>query len=534
MNLLLHPVFSIRNAGPAHPAGSTSPPERVALPRLLARLLLGPEMLDFPKLAAEQRSYFWRFLVRCAARSLRTAGVDVQAAQQYDVTTLEEMILSALIKHTSLHDWELHQPDPSLAGFLQPPTPQGKPPHESGYRHDNCALLTAIIGTKEHERKSQKSRTLDAEALAYALIEFQIGVIFGGRGNYESQLTGSRSGAGSGTPFMGLQLDRSLVKTFRHDVAVMLEKWGEVARELSGDTWALWTLPWDGEARFPSQRLDPAFIPFGRSVRVGKPRDGVFDTVWFRPSNAARVLDHTDGGRLGDVFTPLVNAPGGVDMKVRGVLERGFDYVEVVKLLFPADASTAKPSASVEEALQQAPDFEDVRVVFEGTAFEQGKTRGFHRRVVELPKQARQSNFFHSRIEPLHRAHAQMLDATGRAKRALRSALTIVLTGEPRPRDEDRRKTGSCLEYLEALVDRNYLDKLFEAAQLEESDDPTRGYRDWLFEVTVQQAFPRGINSLPRTEGRRLERQVNAEAYLRGRLRKELALQLPTEAKEVA
>ncbi|MEX2609309.1 MAG: hypothetical protein WEA24_05125 [Gemmatimonadota bacterium] len=505
--------------------------DRLSLPDLLARLLVGPEILGCPRLAAEQRSYWWRFLVRCAARALRTADLTVSQATHTDNVQLATVVREALLKHTERADWELFQPDPSSAGFLQPPTPGGVTPADDKYKRCTCALLTAVIGTKEHERKSEVGRVLDAESLVYALVEYQSGVIFGGRGNYESQLTGSRAGAGSGTPFMGATINNSMLDTFRHDVGVLLGNWERTARDLKGDVWALWAHRWDGEKPLPAAQLDPAFIPLARMVRVGAPTEGEFGTVWFRGSQGSRVADHTNGGHLGDPFTPLVPDPKGGHLKVRGTLAKGYDYKEVVRLLFPDTNEEAVPSPSV-VAVLDAPPERELRVLFEGMAFEQGKTRGFHRRSVRLPRKAVQVGIGF-RSEPIHAIHRIMLDRTADCKRALSSALAMLLTGEPRLRDDDRAKAQTALDRFEELVDRNYLDFLFRLAFDGESTGDTEPYRRWLFEQAVEEVLPEAFRSLPRNSGRRLEQEVIAEAYLRGRLRKDLDLPVADSRQEV-
>jgi hypothetical protein len=523
MNVIFDPILSVKQVGKLR---------RVALPELIATLIVGPEIDAFPRLAADQRGYWWRFMVRCATKALRTQSVDVSEASDLDADELTTRIREALLEHTEPSDWDLHQSDPALPGFLQCPTPSGVGPEEEGYKRSNGALLTAIIGTKEHERKSQAQRVLGPEEAVYALVEYQGGVIFGGRSNYESQLTGSRSGAGSGTPFMGAWIDHSHQATFRHDVSVMLDRWDQVRRErgLHGPVWALWTEPWDGATALPAHRLDPAFIPFARMVRLGPPLDGEFDTVWFLGSQSSRVNDHTEGGHLGDPFTPLVPATGG-HLKVRGTLEAGYHYREVVRLMLPQDQEDAVRSPSVDAALSSPPaKATDIRVIFEGMAFEQGKTRGFHTRTVRLPLRAVRRGLFGFDAEPIHAAHQQMLEDTGAVtRRALQSMMALILTGEPRATEEARRKMHAVLQRFDAEVDRVYLDQLFAAAELvaEGVEDWEQPYRSWLFELAVGQILPFALSSLPRSQGRRMEEEVRAEAYLRGRLRRELKLPRP-------
>ncbi len=518
MNVLKDELIEVRRKRGSH---------RLSLPELLEALLADEGVVDFPHLGADQRSHWWRFLVRCGARALRSADLTVDDAVIVSEGELEETLRAALLEHSELADWELYQPDPSRPGFLQSPTPSGSSPKSEGYRENSAALLTAILGTKEHERKSEVGRVRTMEELTFALVEYQGGVIFGGRGNYESQLMGSRVGAGSGTPFMGVLIDQSESRTYRHDVAILLRDWEEIRRErgLAGSVWALWRLPWDGSRALPAHELDPAFIPYARMVRIGPPQDSMVGTVWFKASKGSRVSDHTEGGHLGDPFTPLVPHPKkDGHFKVRGTLESGYDYREVVKLLVPQTDDEARRSPTVDALLTSPPaDAEDLRVILEGIAFEQGKTRGFHRRVVRLPLRAVRQGLFGQRVEPIHQVHRAMLEDTGpTARRALQSGISMLVAGTPKPSADLRRKAEPVLLRFDDEVDRHYLKFLFRGAQEQaDGDEGWRGtYRDWLYWLVVHEVFPVAVRSMPRNVGRRFEQEVKAEAYLTRQLKK--------------
>ena len=284
LNVLAEPLFTVTVGGKTR---------ILPLATLLATLLAGDTEIDsFPILTAEQRGHWNRFLVRCAAKALHELGLSVEQARRRGAEALAAEILDALRGIAPESAWLLHQPEPARPGFLQIPTPDGKPPGKSNnYSERPASLLTSTIGGKNHERKADVARELTPEQAAYALIEYQFSAVYGGRGNYETQLLGSRSGAGSGVPFMGPRIGDSRAETFRHDVGVLLGGWQRTAAELQGSVWALWVERWDGKGQLGSERLDPAFIPVARMVRLAVPEDGVFRTVWFRPTDTGRVRD---------------------------------------------------------------------------------------------------------------------------------------------------------------------------------------------------------------------------------------------------
>lgn len=496
--------------------------ERLSLSDLLAHLLAGDDSIHgFPRVAAQQRGHWHRFLVRCAGKSLRMLNIDVKEANSRARSDLARSIEDTLSEAAGGSGaWRLWGGDPSRPAFLQPPTPEGGVPSET-YRDETLSFLTCSLGSKNHERKVDTARTLGPEETVHALIAFQSGVIYGGRYNYQSQLMGSSSGAGSGTPFMGARIGSDLRDTFRHDVDVILDTWAEVRddRGLRGDVWALWTEPWDGSTALPASELDPAFVPMARLVRLQAPRHGLFEGVWFKTSTSTRVEDHTGGGNFGDVFTPRVPHPRNADeWKVRGTLEKGYDYKEVVRLLgFDGDG---RPSPSV-RALQQSRfnDRSDLSVLFEGIAFERGKTVGFHHREVLLP-----SSFVRrrpwDRPDPIREAHRVLLKTVSDAKSALRGAARFLLAGSPRPRKGDQGKVEAPARLLEDRVDPIYLDRLFDAAQLEDEADAS--YRAaWDAEIAdmALAAFRDAKEEIPSAITRGYEREVRAENWLLGRLR---------------
>lgn len=522
-NLLTGGLFTVKT-GDGH--------VRLTLPGLIARLLTTLDLMSFPRLAAEQRGYAWRFFVRTAAKALKVSGLTVTEAGSIPTTRLEEIVHNALLEQTELGDWAVFQPELSKPGFLQVPLEAGASFKTSNYRLEDCSLLTAIIGTKGHERKFGVTRELSAEEVVYSLIEYQTGTIFGGRGNYESQFTGSRSGAASGTPFMGANVGDSLPRTFAHDVGVFLRRWEQVVDDigLKGTIWALWREPWDGTTQLLSTKLDPAFVPMARMIRLGEPKGGRYSALWFRPSQVSRVLDHTEGGRLGDIFTPTTIDPTRGHRKVRGALEKGYDYVEVFDLLFGEEGAQRSPS--VGDLMSAPPDTDDLSVVFEGLALSQGKTLGFHRREVRLPRQLvrRGLNYYQPRADALH---AAMLTNTRDTKRVLRSSFGVLWKGSPKVRDNDKKKVDGISNELDLRVNQIYIEALLDASTSDQPiQDATLSYRQWLFDVTTSQIFPAAVNSVPRSLAREMEALTRAEAYLRGGLRRVLDLPRPEKQPE--
>ncbi len=508
-NVLTDPIFTLATGDGA---------QHLTLPGLIARLLTDGGAVGLPRLPADQHGPVWRFLVRCAAQALHTAGHGLPA-DTTDPSMLTSLLSAALVRVTgSTSAFALENGNGTEPAFLQPPVAGGQPVQAAGYRAGSASRLTLAMGGKGHERKPDADRSLDAEALVYALIAYQSGVIYT-KGNYASQLMGSATGKGSGMPIMRVRFDGGLHRSFRHDVGVLLDRWDDVRRErgLTGAVWALWTVPWDGSTPLGSEALTPAFIPCARLVRIGAPGpDGRFAEVWFLPTKKARVEDRTDGSGLGDPFLPQVpnpRRPG--DHKARGTMGTGYRYDEVVRLLFGGEDGSARPSPTV-ASLLDAGDVGTVRVVFEGMAFDQGKTLGFHSREVLLPE----GNLLDLRDPDLLReTHGEFLRRVKDAQSALRGAARILLNGSPRPRTGDAAKIDLSAQALQYAVDTVYVDALLDAVRRRRAGEAT-AVDEWSARVRTMaldaHAATQAMVPTPTTQ--RLRREVEAESFVRRKL----------------
>jgi hypothetical protein len=498
-----------------------------SFPLTLAHLLADEDPVrSYPGLAAEQASHWHRFQVRCAAKALRVMSVRPEQLIGGNADALAAELRAALADAAGSADaWGLWSDNPAGAAFLQAPVFGGGAPESAGYMRRPIADLTALIGSKEFERKSEAVRYMTALEVAYALIEFQGGVIFGGRGNYETQLTPSRSGKGSGVPFMSVRFPLRSGDTFRWGVRTVLDGWDAVQRTcgLRGDRWALWTLPWDADTPLPAAELDPSFLPMARLIRLRAPDEhGRFSNFVFKPSNASRVSDHTEGAMLGDPFTPTVPHPKRVGQyKVRGVMESGFTYPEVADLLGLGERGAPSPAVQAFFERGDSESIANVRVVFDGLAFEQGKTLGFFRRELPLPVDATTTLLF-SNPDPLRRVHAHMLATIGQAKKILRAASRIVLHGEPRPGAGDDAVASQAPLALDGFAEDSdqYFRFLFAAGSREAAGDD-QWQLEWADQVAAwaRSVFDTVLPRLPAPGAQRLARETNALDYLDWKLR---------------
>jgi hypothetical protein len=515
-DILTETIFTVENAQGAV--------QRLSLVGLLARLLAGPEIVGFPQLAADQHGHWWRFLTRCGAKALREMRLDVPTASEQPASSLGLEIERALrAAAPEPMAWMLYQPDLCAPGFLQPPFLS--PGAASNPKIGSCAYLSTLTGEKGHERKSDTGRTRTAEEAVYGLIELQLGAYYGGPKNYASQITADGY---CGTPFMGARIGNSNSMTFQHDVQVLIDTWDNIVSnlKLTGDIWALWMEPWNLDVKHaPHVSLDPAFIPLARFVRLDPPKIGRFTTLRYWPTEKARVADISGGGNYGDPFVPLVTDTKTGGLKVRGTQQHGYNYREVVELLFPeregGKGGEVPPSVGALKhyRFHSRP---DLSVIFEGVAYKQGGTEGFHRRELILPASGpkRLGN-----PQPIRKVHNHMLNTVGKAEKALKTAVEVLLRGEREKRSNppkvNPRGPQKAVHHLDDLLDRIYLDELFALTERYEAGDSFWA-TDWAARVcdAAWDAFDLAAAVLPLPDSRRWQRTVVARRRLRIELSK--------------
>ncbi len=479
---------------------------RWTLPDVIARLL-DARLTELRGVSAIQRQFVWRLLVRCAAFATRN---DSPASLTVDT------ICDRLAEATPDRDaWSLYRADGGAA-FLQVPMGTDSPA-ASGYKLEDLSRLTVIPGGKNHEFKRGVAARLSPSDTLYALVEYQFGSIFT-KGNYASQIMGSATGKGSGSPFMAPWWP-SLGAAFLAHVSASLDHSAYVRDVLgiTGDVWALWTLPWPGQKEgMPGVRLAPHFIPLARRVRLDvASSSGQFERLWFSASEGPRVADHTMGSGLGDAFTPFVVRDARV--KVRGVMGTGFDYREVARLLLdaPIDPRGSK-SFAVAHAARVSTD-EMLPVLMEGVAFDQGKTIGFHQRFIVLPRL--------SVLDP--EPHALLLDAmltdAKAAESTLAAAARVWMSGSAKPKKGDRSRVDHCRSYLTQRIDSLFFSEiaaLMRNASEQGSIDGAQGRWRRALRASARRALDEVMASTPVPTARRFERAAMAEDSLsRGFLR---------------
>lgn len=420
------------------------------LPELLALLGAGREV-EFPALRPHQQHAWHAFLVQLASLVVHRSG-------EPDVDRSPEAWRDGLMQlagDAGDDAWSLYVEDLTRPAFMQCPVPEGDLErfHGSAAHPD---ALDVVITTRNHDVKRDRIRQPRGEHWVFALITLQTMEGFLGRGNYG--IARMNSGFGS-RPAVGFASGLGWAERFRRDVEVWLRTRPALVDELGyaeEDGHALlWTLPWDGRESRSLQACDPFFVEVCRRVRLVEVEGGGFEAKL--GSSEAQFLDAKRRlGDTGDVWTP-VSAEG----KALTVGADGFSYRRMSDLLF-----TGKYPRRPALELRSGDPAEGV-VVAQVLARGQGKTDGYHQRLVPVPgKIRRRLGFEEERGALAVLAELRIRRSEAVQRRVLRPALCALLQGGPDALDLTDRRADRWIDRLDSAIDAVFFDDLWSAADL--------------------------------------------------------------------
>lgn len=496
---------------------SGSAAERLSLPDLFARLV-GDTVDGFPGLGAHQAPAWYQLLGQLGALALHHAGRTTPAADPDDWRAM----LADLTPGASA--WSLVEMDTGTPAFLQPPTSRFAEfkPHAP-----TPDALDLLVTAKNHDRKQARATGGTPHLWLYALVNLQTHQGFSGRGQpgvarmnggFSSRVLVDRRKNGRWGP----RVDRAvrMLLARRDDV---LDSVDDAMYRSEGGLALTWLRPWDTEEMLSLSELDPYFIEVCRRVRLMRGEDGSV-AAWARPAMKLRTDAKAIFGNLKDPWVPVDLRKSPPTALTVGA--SGFDYRLIQRLLFRPGDST-KPLA-----LKPLPGESGANAEIHLAALVrgQGKTEGFHERVIPLPASVK----FHFAEEPdeddetsLAELSAVMVSLAGGVRKVLRQAVIVYLHGPESPNFK-KADANPVAARFDRQVDDQFFKHLFGAP--EKGLEPARA--EWqLFLRTTATAVARDAWSRLSPPGARREKALYAsESVLFGGLRKQLPDAFPKAA----
>ncbi len=510
LNLLAEPLIRIDSPDGTRAAAS--------LPDLYAALA-SDSVGSFPALRPHQRHAWHAFLVQLGALAMHRAGLSEPPRESMP---WRELLHGLTPEFTGDEPWQLVVGDVTRPAFLQPPA--GSREREADYAHaiDTPDELDMLVTSKNHDLKASVAHDAAVDDWMFALVTLQTMEGFGGAGNYGI----SRMNGGMGNrPAFSLAPPGGPGAHVMRDIAALLACRGEIisahAMRESGAA-LLWTIPWDGtraEMLLLSD-LDPFYVDVCRRVRMAAGADGRLRAVR-SVSRAARVNSEGLSGRTGDPWTPVNRKVG----KSLTLAAGGFTYRRITAYLTSPDWETPVLLAPTPDERRSS---RPMQLVARAMVRGQGKTEGYHERIVPLRSRAlrafgaERADATGSRAGELGTIAEERIGQVATVQRILSHAIQVFLAGgdstATRPEMRDRARTW--LNRLDMFVDATF----FADLQVELEADAEKRHavrRSWLLGVidAAREAQRDATAALPCPAIHRYRASVRAEAVFEGRVR---------------
>lgn len=505
MNLLTDSVFRVRT-----PEG----PATASLPELLA--LFGEDRVEsLPGLQRHQEDAFHIFCCYLAGAVLVRQGET--APRQNAAFWLEG--IRALTRQEGCEDdsaWMLVVDDPTKPAFMQPPV-SSKNVFEQAYKPKAATpdALDIFRTARNHDVKSTRSKTDDAESWTYSLISLQ--TMTGGLGNGNYGICRMNGFYGSRV-CIGWHRNSSMGQRFSVDVARLLKLRTNLVEEppffKTDGTVFVWVRHWDGNLPLSLKTLDPFFIEIARRVRLGVEGDKLL--AFGAPSKSMRIEAKEAHGVVGDPWTPIVL---GKEIKSLTVVDPGFTPKLLRDLIFNVEGFRAAPMQIAPPGFHDGWFSASVFVGGEGTS------DGFRFTSIRVPERIGTILFNRgtgerNRLAALSKRGIELADEI---RKPLRIALMSLMEGGPENLNDKNRQvddwTENAITPYVLKWNPRFFDWLWSTVDIA---DDTEALRPWFDELRrlAQETLDRAAERAPQRHGRSYRSKTKAQGIFLGSLKK--------------
>jgi len=495
-SLLNEPLFSVHT--------QENEKLNLSLPEILERLT-SDEVTSFDALQPHQRQAWYSFLVQLATIALARNG---EARLVTSASRWRELLLH--LTKGKEQPWCLVVDDISQPAFMQSPVPEGTL-EKAKYKADITTPddLDMLVTSKNHDVKMHRITRPKIEHWIYALVTLQTMEGFLGQGNYGI----ARMNGGFGNrPLVEMSAGLSWGLRFGRDVELLLSARDYLAEQYSYNSRGIglvWLASWNGskEHILSLEQCDPFFIEICRRIRFTDAKGN--PCCWRANTKSVRIAAPEGmNGVIGDPWTPVDKK----NAKALTVNERGFSYQKLHELLFTGDYE--RPLTMKTTAAERDGAFVIATTLVRG----QGKTDGWHNRIVPVPSKA--IHLFGSsseRNELSMRAQEQVDTASDVQKFVLYPALRALLTADGDEKVESTKITRWTNAY-NADVDDVFFPYLWESLDLPRDEARLRWQKQMFYFAGKQ--LEDAIGSTPLPSIRRYRAISAAESIFYGSIRK--------------
>lgn len=479
--------------------------------------LMGDQVQAFPALRPHQRHPWHAFLAQLGAMALHRAGKDEPPAGEGE---WRQYIGDLTSDWPDGEPWRLIVEDITRPAFMQPPARSHAAASEYKRTLPTPDSVDLLVTSRNHEIKRQVATSPAHDDWVFALIALQTMSGYPGRGNYGI----SRMNGGNGSrPAFSLTPSTRPGPHLRRDIAALLEKRDELLGDYpmrSGGTALLWTIPWEGRKNeyVTLDALDPFYIEICRRVRL---RTGKAGNVYAARATSAstrigpkKAMEATKG-IVGDPWTPT-NAKQRKSLTLSSL---GFTYQKTADYIFSAEWKEAPLFLTDSERADPQPMF----LVARGIAGGQGKTSGYHERIVPFKRHTVATCARPRGIEHLGDISRERIGQVRQIQKILRHAIAVYsANGDTDALKKSHFDLGDpWAGKLNDMVDVGFFEDI-QDEHAAETHGERKGIRyRWLGSVIsdARSLTAQAYQSVPVTASRGYRARVRAENVFEGRLR---------------
>lgn len=502
-NILDEPTIRVRTR-----AGE----RRASLPETFA-LLMRDEVEAFPALRPHQRHALHAFLVQLGAMALQRAG---ESEPPTDAPKWQALIRGLTPNFPADEPWQLVVDDITKPAFMQPPARAAE--RERDYKNEVLTPdeLDMLVTAKNHDLKMSVASNGGADDWLFALISLQTMEGFAGSGNYGI----SRMNGGLGSrPAFSLAPSERFGAHAKRDITFLLK---DTAAADSRDA-LLWLLPWDGAKAeallLDFGKLNQLYIEICRRVRLRQDDNGGLYAIK-ATSKAARIDAKALKGRAGDPWTPINLKEG----KSLTMAAGGFTYKRMVNYLTSGDW---EQPALLEATRAERRSAEPMLLVARGIARGQGKTEGYHERIIPIRNKMRAAMGQRAGSVDVGRIANKRIEEIAIVQRILSHAIQVFAAGGDIDNisSEHRKLARPWLNRLDGLIDASFFDDLQTEFEADDETERTRIHNEWLMngdDGVVDKArkiLRDASDSVSCSTIRRYKARVSADGLFEGRIR---------------
>jgi CRISPR system Cascade subunit CasA len=500
LNLLTEPLLGV-----CRPDGSEA---LCALPEVLAALGRD-DVASFPALQVHQSHAWHAFLVQLAVLALHRDG---REAGPQDAVAWARMLRALTAGRDE--PWCLVVEDLASAAFLQPPVPERSLAGFKTVLHTPDSL-DVLITARNHDVKAERIARATPAHWAYALVSLQTMEGFLGAGNYG---IARMNGGFASRPCFAYAPDTRWGPRFSRDVEVVLRARDGIASAYEypqeGGRALLWLEPWDGKSSLSLTACDPLFIEVCRRVRLEEQAGRLQART--SPTKVARMDAKEQAGVTGDPWTPVRKT----DSKALTVGGSGLSYALMQELLLGNNYEHGAAGQLTEQ---------DTVCIASVLVRGQGKTEGWHERVIPIPAEAHDLLAIPSERDRLAALADGRVKMAGRARNeVLKPALCALLQEGREKLDFGDSRVEPWLRAFDRAVDTAFFPALWRDMRRPQADaDPA--WEEELRTLAFEE-LKRASHSAPLSTARRYRAIAAGERLFHARARKTFSTLYDREA----